>query len=346
MRAFIAGLPKAELHMHLEGSIEPDLMFELAGRNGVELPWPSPRDLQAAYDFRNLQSFLDLYYQGCRVLVGEPDFYDMTMAYLRRAHADNVVHAEVFLGPQTFLDHGVEIATIMNPVLAALEDGHHQWGMTAGLVVSAQRHRSEADAFALLKAVSPWTDRILGFGIGGAEVGNPPGKFARFFAECGRLGLHRTAHAGEEGPASYVRDAVELLEVDRIDHGVACLEDPQLVADLVARQVPLTVCPLSNLKLAVVPSLVEHPLPDMLAAGLQVSVNSDDPSYFGGYINENLWRCHTDMGLSKNDLVVLARNSFRSSFLPPDRTRHWIDAVDAYATAHPAPSLRTFQTPP
>lgn len=335
LRAFIAGLPKAELHIHLEGSIEPDLMFELANRNNVELPWPSPRQLRTAYGFRDLQSFLDLYYQGCRVLVGERDFYEMTMAYLRRAHADNVVHAEMFLGPQTFLDHGVNIATVMDPVLAALDHAQDEWGMTAGLVVSTQRHRSEADAFALLTAVSPWTDRILGFGMGGAEVDNPPGKFTRFFAECRRLGLHRTAHAGEEGPASYVRDAVDVLEVERIDHGVACLEDPRLVADLVAKQVPLTVCPLSNLKLKVVSSLAEHPVPDMLAAGLRVTINSDDPSYFGGYVNENLWRCHTDMGLSKDDLVVLARNSFLGSFLAPDRAHHWVDAVDAYATAHP-----------
>lgn len=332
-RAFVAGLPKAELHMHLEGSIEPDLMFELAGRNGLALPWSSPGELRAAYDFADLRSFLDLYYQGCRVLVGEPDFYDMTTAYLRRAHAENIVHAEVFLGPQTFLDHGADITTIMDPTLAALD----QADLSAGLVVTVQRHRTEADAFALLESVSPWLDRIIGFGMGGAEAGNPPGRFARFFAECGRLGLRRTAHAGEEGPASYVRDALELLAVDRIDHGVACLDDPRLVEDLVAGQVPLTVCPLSNVKLKVVPSLAEHPLPRMLAAGLRVTVNSDDPSYFGGYLNENLLRCHTELGLPEDDLVTLARNGFLGSFLPADRIRHWVDAVDAYATASTRP---------
>lgn len=329
LRAFVAGLPKAELHMHLEGSIEPDLMFELAGRNGLALPWSSPEELRAAYDFADLQSFLDLYYQGCRVLVGEPDFHDMTMAYLRRAHAENIVHAEVFLGPQTFLDHGVDIATIMDPVLAALDEAD----ISAGLVVTVQRHRTEADAFALLESVSPWLDRVLGFGMGGAELGNPPGRFARFFAECGRLGLRRTAHAGEEGPASYVREALDLLAVERIDHGVACLDDPRLVEDLVARQLPLTVCPLSNARLKVVSSLAEHPVPRMLAAGLRVTINSDDPSYFGGYLNENLLCCHTGMGLSKEDLVVLARNSFLGSFLPAEDAGHWVDAVDAYATA-------------
>ncbi|MFJ4655805.1 adenosine deaminase [Nocardia sp. NPDC088792] len=331
--AFIAGLPKAELHVHLEGSIEPDLMFALAKRNDIELPWASPEHLRAAYDFRDLQSFLDLYYQGCRVLVGEQDFYDVTFAYLRRARAGTVVHAEMFLGPQSFLERGVDVAAVMNGTLAAIDDAQGELDMSAGLVLSAQRHRSETDAFALLESVRPWADRILGFGLGGAEVGNPPAKFARFFAECGRLGLHRTAHAGEEGPASYVREALDILEVDRIDHGVACMDDPSLVADLVAGAVPLTVCPLSNLRLKVVPAPAAHPVAAMLAAGLRVTINSDDPAYFGGYVNENFQVCHTEMELSRDDLVTVARNSFLGSFLPAEPAQRWARAVDAYSTA-------------
>lgn len=332
-RAFIAGLPKAELHLHLEGSIEPDLMFALARRNDVELPWASPEHLRAAYDFRDLQSFLDLYYQGCRVLLSEQDFYDVTLAYLRRARADAVVHAEMFLGPQSFVERGVDVAAVMNGILAAIDDARGELDMSAGLVVSAQRHRTEADAFALLESVLPWARRILGFGLGGAEVGNPPAKFARFFAECGRLGLHRTAHAGEEGPASYVREALDTLSVDRIDHGVACMDDPRLVADLVAANIPLTVCPISNLRLKVVPSPATHPVAAMLAAGLRVTINSDDPAYFGGYVNENFRLCHTDMGLSQDDLVTAARNSFLGSFLPAEQARRWVNAVDAYSAA-------------
>ena len=292
-RAFIAGLPKAELHLHLEGSIEPDLMFALARRNDVELPWASPEHLRAAYDFRDLQSFLDLYYQACRVLVSEQDFYDVTLAYLRRARADTVVHAEMFLGPQSFVERGVDVAAVMNGILAAIDDAHGELDMSAGLVVSAQRHRTEADAFALLESVLPWAGRILGFGLGGAEVGNPP----------------------------------------RIDHGVACMDDPRLVADLVAGNIPLTVCPISNLRLNVVPSPATHPVATMLAAGLRVTINSDDPAYFGGYVNENFRLCHTDMGLSQDDLVTAARNSFLGSFLPAEHAQHWVNAVDAYSAA-------------
>jgi len=333
LRPFVAGLPKAELHLHLEGSIEPDLMFELAKRNDVELPWASPEHLRAAYAFRDLRSFLDLYYQGCRVLVGEQDFYDITMAYLRRARADNVMHAEMFLGPQSFVERDIDVAAVMNGILAAIDDARREFDMSAGLVVSAQRHRTEADAFALLESVLPWADRILGFGLGGAEVGNPPAKFARFFAECGRLGMHRTAHAGEEGPAAYVREALDTLGVERIDHGVSCMDDSSLVAELVARCVPLTVCPLSNLRLNVVPSLVTHPLPAMLAAGLRVTINSDDPAYFGGHVNENFRLCQIDMGLSQDDLATLARNSFLGSFLPEEQAQRWANEVDAYAAA-------------
>ena len=328
--AFIKGIPKAELHVHLEGSIEAEMMFALAERNGLKLRWNSAEDLRAAYQFTNLRAFLELYYEGCRVLVTERDFYDVTRAYLSRAHADGVVRAEVFIGPQGFTERGVEVAAVMDGVLAAMQDASREHGISAGLLVSAQRHRSEAEALRLLESVMPWSARIVGFGLGGAEVGNPPSKFASFFRVCRERGFHVTAHAGEEGPASYVRDAVDLLGVDRIDHGNACMNDPALVRELVERDIPLTVCPLSNLKLNVVPSLEAHPLRAMLDAGLHVTVNSDDPSYFGGYVTENLLRCHHSLGLSMNDIATLARNSFSAAFVSPVEAARGISSVDAF----------------
>lgn len=330
LEAFIMEIPKAELHVHLEGCIEAELMFDLAVRNGLELRWNSPEELRAAYRFTNLQAFLDLYYAGCRVLVHERDFYDVTRAYLIRARADGVVRAEVFIGPQSFTERGVDVATVMNGVLAAMEDARREHGISAGLLVSAQRHRSEAEALQLLESVMPWSDRIVGFGLGGAEVGNPPSRFASFFRTCRERGFRVTAHAGEEGPASYVREAVDLLRVDRIDHGNACMNDPALVQDLVDRAIPLTVCPLSNVKLKVVSSLESHPLRAMLDAGLRVTVNSDDPAYFGGTVAENLIRCHHSLGLSKDDVATLARNSFSAAFVSREEAARGISLVDAY----------------
>jgi adenosine deaminase len=327
---FIRGIPKAELHVHLEGCIEADMMFALAERNGLALRWSSPEGLRAAYRFGSLQAFLDLYYEGCRVLVQERDFYEVTRAYLRRAHADGVVRAEVFIGPQSFTARGVAMATIMNGVLAALQDASRELRISAGLLVSAQRHRSQAEAWQMLEAVLPWTDHLLGFGLGGAEVGNPPSKFADFFRGCRDRGFRVTAHAGEEGPASYVREAIDVLGVNRIDHGNACLKDPAVVRDLVERAIPLTVCPLSNLMLGVVPSLEAHPLRAMLDAGLHVTVNSDDPAYFGGYVGENFIRCQRSLGLSSKDIATLARNSLSAAFLPSDEATRWISRVDAY----------------
>lgn len=328
--AFTLGIPKAELHVHIEGSIEPEMMFALAVRNGLKLRWGSAEELRAAYRFANLQAFLDLYYEGCRVLVSERDFYDVTRAYLARAHADGVVRAEVFIGPQSFTERGVGVATLMNGVLAAMQDASREDGISAGLLVSAQRHRTETEALRLIESVMPWAERIVGFGLGGAEVGNPPSKFANYFRLCRERGFRVTVHAGEEGPAAYVREAVDLLEVDRIDNGNACMDDPALVRELVERKIPLTVCPLSNLRLKVVPSLEAHPLRAMLDAGLRVTVNSDDPSYFGGYVGENLIRCRHSLGLSMEDVATLARNSFSAAFIPPNEAARGISLVDAY----------------
>lgn len=330
MQAFIAGMPKAELHVHLEGCIEPAMMFTLARRNGLALRWTSPDALRAAYDFADLRSFLDLYFEGCRVLVHEQDFHDVTFAYLRRAHADGVRRAEMFIGPQSFTERGIALATIMHGVLTAMQTATDQFGISTGLLVSAHRHRSEAAALALLEAVMPWADRIAGIGLGGAEIGNPPSKFRTFFRTCRERGFRITIHAGEEGPASYVREAVDLLDVDRIDHGNACMDDPALVRDLAARAIPLTVCPLSNLRLKIVPSLAAHPLRAMLDAGLAVSVHSDDPPYFGGYINDNLNESQRSLELSRHQVATLARNGFAAAFIPPDERARGIAAVDAW----------------
>jgi adenosine deaminase len=314
VRDFIDGLPLAELHMHLEGALEPELMLTLARRNGVALAWTSVEEIRAAYRFSGLQSFLDLYFAGCGVLAGEQDFYDLTRDYLTRADADGIVRAEVFLGPQSFTERGIGVREVLDGILRAFDDAAAETGIGGGLIVSTHRHRSEADALALLDSVLPWADRILGIGMGGPEVGNPPSKFARFFHACKENGLRTTVHAGEEGPAAYVREAVEILDVDRIDHGNAALTDAGLTALLAERAVPLTVCPLSNLMLGVVPSMAAHPLRAMLDAGLNVSVHSDDPGYFGGGAKENLACTQEALDLSVDELIVLARNSFRSSW--------------------------------
>jgi adenosine deaminase len=332
--ALIRCMPKAELHMHLEGSIEAELLLELAARNGLRPRWETPEALRDAYRFRNLQAFLDLYYEGCRVLMQERDFYDITRAYLRRAHADAVVRAELFLGPQSFTERGVSIETVLDGVLTAMRDASQEYGISAGLLVSAQRHRSESEALQLLDSVMPWAERIAGFGLGGAEVGNPPSRFVRYFRTCRERGFRITVHAGEEGPASYVREAIELLQIDRIDHGVACMDDPTLVRQLAQRQTPLTVCPLSNLRLNVVPSLQAHPLRAMLEAGLNVTMNSDDPAYFAGYVNDNFIQCRDALALSNDQIVTLARNSLTACFLPSSEIAKLVAKLDAYIADH------------
>lgn len=329
MEEFIRGIPKAELHMHLEGSIEPALMLELACRNGIALQWDTPEALKAAYRFSDLQSFLDIFWAGCTVLLHEQDFYDMTMAYLRRAHADNVRRAELFLGLQNFTLRGIEPATALGGIFRAFDDAATEFGISTALMIIVQRHRAEQTAFVLLDAIEPWIDRIAAIGLGGPEVGNPPSKFARFFRTCQERGLRVVIHAGEEGPASYVREALA-LGAARIDHGNACLDDPVLVSELAERAIPLTVCPLSNLRLRVVTALSEHPLRRLMDAGLRVTVNSDDPSYFDGYIGKNMIECQRALGLSTGDMVTLARNSFAASFMAPDEKAAALDEVDRY----------------
>lgn len=342
---FIAGLPKAELHMHIEGSIEPELMLALARRNGVAIRWQTEAELRDAYRFTRLQDFLDLYYDGCRVLLQVADFREVTRDYLRRAHADGVRHAEMFLGPQGHTTRGVPLAVVMQGVLSAMEAAEAEDGITSGLILVAQRHRSEEEAMALLAEAEPWYGRILGFGLGGAELGHPPSKFERFFARCRELGFKVTAHAGEEGPAAYVREAVELLHVDRLDHGNACLEDPALVQELARRRIPLTVCPLSNLKLQVVTDMAAHPLKTLMDAGLCVTVNSDDPSYFGGYVNDNYLACQRALGLTQAELAQLARQSFEAAFMPEARRAAAFAAIDDWVARAEAEAAANSDAP-
>ncbi len=329
--AFIAALPKAELHLHIEGSLEPELMFELAQRNAVAIPFGSVEDVRAAYAFSNLQDFLDIYYQGMGVLHTERDFYDLTAAYLARADADAVRHVEIFFDPQGHTERGVAFGTALTGIARALDDAQARYGMTSKLIMCFLRHLSEADAEATLDEALPFLDRIDGVGLDSSEVGHPPSKFARVFARARGLGLKIVAHAGEEGPPAYVHEALDLLKVDRIDHGNRSLEDGALVGRLAKDGVTLTVCPLSNLKLCVVDAMTDHPLKTMLDAGLHATVNSDDPSYFGGYVNANYRAVADALDLSKADLLTLARNSFTGSFLgEADKARH-LAAIDAYA---------------
>lgn len=330
LKALIASMPKAELHMHLEGSIEPDLMFRLATRNDIKLNYGSEEALMAAYHFTNLQSFLDVYYAGLAVLRTEQDFYDMTRAYLERAHAENVVHAELFISPQAHTRRGVPLAAVIGGIDAALADGRRDFGMSAGIIIGIQRQWSEEDALEMLESARAFREKILGVGLGGPELPNPPQKFTRAFDRARALGWHTVAHAGEEGPASYVADTVDLLKVDRVDHGVRCEEDPDLVKRLAQMQIPLTVCPVSNVKLRVFPDLAAHNLKRLLKAGLRVTVNSDDPSYFLAYVNENFTGCLDSLALTREEIYALARNSFTSAFLDKPQKARYVQLLDAF----------------
>ena len=330
---FIRRLPKAELHLHIEGSLEPELMFALAERNSVSIPYASVEDVRAAYAFSNLQDFLDIYYAGAGVLQTEADFRDLAMAYFERAAADGVVHAEIMFDPQTHTDRGIAFGTVIEGLLAAMAEAEARLGITSLLIMSFLRHLSEEVAFETLAMAEPWLNRIMAVGLDSSEVGHPPNKFARVFAAARAKGLKLTAHAGEEGPPGYVYEALDLLGVDRIDHGNRALEDEALVARLAAEGMTLTVCPLSNLKLCVVDDLAAHPLDRMLAEGLKATVNSDDPAYFGGYVADNYRAVAVARGLSRADLVQLARNSFTGSFLPPDAVARHLAAIDAVAGA-------------
>ncbi|MEJ0026275.1 MAG: adenosine deaminase [Rhizomicrobium sp.] len=328
---FIAGLPKAELHLHLEGSLEPELMFALARRNRVEIPFRSVEEVRAAYSFSNLQDFLDIYYQGAGVLRTEEDFFDLAAAYLARVAADGARHVEVFFDPQTHTARGIPFGVVAGGMSRALRAAEAERGITSKLILCFLRHLDEDDALATLKSAGPFLDRIAAVGLDSSELGHPPSKFARVFQAAGERGLKRVAHAGEEGPPEYVHEALDLLHVDRLDHGNRSLEDPALVARLVRERMTLTVCPLSNLKLCVVNDMKRHPLKRMLNAGLRATVNSDDPAYFGGYLNDNYNAVADALALTRDDIVTLAKNSFLGSFLDDaDKARH-VAAVDAYA---------------
>ena len=327
---FIAGLPKAELHLHIEGSLEPELMFALAQRNGVAIPFASVEEVRAAYSFSNLQDFLDIYYAGANVLLTRDDFRDLAVAYFDRAAADGVVHAEIFFDPQTHTDRGVPFDTVIEGLLDGMAQAGATHGLTSKLILCFLRHLSEDAAFATLAQAEPWLDCIAGVGLDSSEVGHPPSKFARVFAAAAAKGLKRVAHAGEEGPPEYVHEALDLLGIDRLDHGNRSLEDPALVARLARTAMTLTVCPLSNLKLCVVPEMEAHPIDRMLQQGLRATVNSDDPAYFGGYIGANYAAAARGRNLSRGDLATLARNSFLGSFLPDDAVALHLARLDAY----------------
>lgn len=333
LRAVLHQMPKAELHMHIEGSLEPEQIFLLAKRNRVTLNFSSIEALRAAYAFTDLQSFLDVYYAGASVLLTEQDFYDMTYAFLTRAHSDQIRHVELFFDPQTHTARGVTFGTVITGMHRALVDAKRRWGMSGGLIMCFLRHLPEADAFNTLEQSLPYRDKLIGVGLDSSERGHPPENFARVFAASRELGLHLVAHAGEEGPAAYIETALDVLKVERIDHGVRCLEDPQLTARLVRDQVPLTVCPLSNIKLRVFDQLENHNLAKLLDAGLLVTVNSDDPAYFGGYLNDNFLATFDALPLDVHHAYRLARNGFIAAFIDAPTRQARLAEVDAFFAA-------------
>ncbi|HEX6951004.1 MAG TPA: adenosine deaminase [Nitrospira sp.] len=321
-------MPKAELHLHIEGSLEPDMAFRLAERNGVKLPYPNVETLRAAYAFNNLQEFLDVYYSGMSVLRTEEDFYDLTRAYLERAHRDNVVHVEMFFDPQAHLERGIPMDVQISGIRRALEHGKEQLGITFRLILSFLRHLSEEHAFNTLEMAAPFLTQVDGFGLDSSELGNPPEKFTRVFAECRRLGFKITAHAGEEGPPGYVHQALDVLSVDRIDHGNQSLEDAALVQRLAEEGKTLTLCPLSNLKLRVVKTMDQHPILTMLNQRLKATVNSDDPAYFGGYINDNYRALLEHLPVTRTHLYQLARNAFEGAWISAEEKTEHLSRLD------------------
>ena len=340
MDKFIEGLPKVELHLHIEGSLEPELMFALAQRNKIDIPFKSVEEVRKAYNFSNLQDFLDIYYQGMNVLQKEQDFYDLTMAYLERVAKQNVVHTEIFFDPQGHTSRGVPFKTVLDGITRALADGEKNLGISSKLIMSFLRHLSEEDAIKTLDEALPYKDKIFAVGLDSSEKGHPPSKFERVFAKAGAAGLKIVAHAGEEGPPEYVWEALDKINVSRVDHGNRSLEDDKLVARLVKDEMPLTVCPLSNLKLCVVKDMKKHPLKKMLDLGLKATINSDDPAYFGGYMNENFKAVSDALGLDKKDLETITRNSIEASFLERKQKDALLKKLDDYmktAANSPAP---------
>ena len=328
---FIRALPKAELHVHIEGTLEPELVFALAAKHGIALPYRDVAALRGAYQFTDLQSFLDIYYAGADVLRDAADFHAMAGAYLRRAHADGVVHAEIFFDPQTHTARGIPLAVVMEGLNAALREAREQTGISCRLILCFLRHLSAQDAMRTLEEALPWLDSIAGVGLDSSEAGHPPSKFSAVFARARGLGLAAVAHAGEEGPPAYILEALDLLHVRRIDHGVRCAEDPALVARLARERVPLTVCPLSNVRLRVFDRIGDHNIGMLLEQGLCVTVNSDDPAYFGGYLQENFLGCARELALSADEILTLVKNGFTASWLSDEQKKHWLDECDSIA---------------
>jgi adenosine deaminase len=321
---FIKRAPKAELHLHIEGTLEPGLLFELAKKNNIKIPFSNISEIKSAYNFSNLESFLKIFYQGSRVLIKEQDFFDLTWAYVMKCKENNVVHTEIFFDPQTHVNRGIDFDIVINGIHKALQKANKEFGLTSEIIMCFLRHLDEASGFQILDMALPYKDKIIGVGIDSSEIGNPPRKFEKLFKRAIEEGFLTVAHAGEEGPPEYIWEALDLLKVKRIDHGVQCLQSEKLVKKLRDSQIPLTVCPLSNIKLCVFNKLEEHNLKNMLNKGLMVMVNSDDPAYFGGYINKNLIECQAALDLSMKEVKTLIINSFKSSFLKEEKKNEWV----------------------
>ncbi|MDN2665609.1 adenosine deaminase [Vibrio sp. 14N.309.X.WAT.E.F5] len=330
MNAFIEGLPKVELHLHIEGSLEPELLFRLAQRNGIDLPYSSPEQLRRAYEFDDLQSFLDIYYQGADALRTEQDFYDLTWAYLERCKADNVIHTEIFFDPQTHTDRGIAFDTVINGIHRALEQGQKELGITSQIIACFLRHLSEESSIQTFADVLKHQDKIIGVGLDSSELGHPPEKFQRVFQQAKQAGFLTVAHAGEEGPAQNIVDAIEMLSVSRVDHGVQCMTDDALIAELIETKMPLTVCPLSNIKLRVFAVMEDHNIVDLLRKGVAVTINSDDPAYFGGYMSDNFNAVSQAHETTEQELAQFTLNAIEASFIEESLKQQYRDAVQAY----------------
>lgn len=327
---FIRQLPKVELHLHIEGSLEPEMMFKLALRNQIALPFTTPEEVKAAYEFTNLQSFLDIYYQGANVLIHEQDFYDLTWAYLLRCKADNVIHTEIFFDPQTHTERGIAFDTVINGIHRALQDAKTQLGISSRVIMCFLRHLDEQSAFVTLEQALAHKDKIIGVGLDSSEVGHPPEKFARVFAKALEAGFLTVAHAGEEGPVANIYNSLELLKVSRIDHGVRCADDPNLVVSLAQSRMPLTVCPLSNTKLKVFEEMKQHNVVDLLRQGLCVTINSDDPAYFGGYMTDNFLAVADSHMLTQEELAQFSRNAIEASFISDSEKQRLTSQLDEF----------------
>lgn len=330
LKQLIHDIPKAELHLHIEGTFEPELLFRIAERNGIQLKYPSVEALRNAYQFNNLQEFLDIYYEGANVLIHERDFYDLTMAYLEKCKQENIVHTEIFFDPQTHTHRGIAMETVVNGITKALNNAHEKWGISGLLIPNFLRHLSEEDGIETFEAALKFREHFAGFGLDSSELGHPPAKFERLFEMVRKEGFLTVAHAGEEGPAQNVRDSLDLLKVERIDHGVRSVDDADLMKELAEKEIPLTVCPQSNLKLKVVHEMRELPLKTLLENGILATVNSDDPAYFGGYLNKNFEAVTNALNLTKEDILTLVKNSFKASFLSNEQKRSFLEKVEQY----------------